>query len=61
MRLRVLAPAFVLAMTAALLTFPATPAPTAVWQLLTFALSLTAAPLLLVCILARLTRTEVTP
>ena len=61
MRLRVLAPAFVLAMTAALLTFPETPRPTPSWQLLTFALSLTAAPLLLVCILARLTHTEVTP
>ncbi|AFD27622.1 hypothetical protein [Deinococcus gobiensis] len=58
MRLRLLLPAFVLAMATALLTFPEVPAPTAFWQLLTFAVSLTATPLLLVSILARLTRTE---
>ena len=59
MRLRLLAPAFLAVMGLALLTFPETPAPTAFPQLLVFALSLTAAPLLLICILARLTRTEV--
>ncbi len=56
MRLRLLLPAFVLAMATALLTFPETPSPTAFWQLLTFALTLTATPLLLVAILARLTQ-----
>ena len=59
MRLRLLVPAFVLAMATALLAFPETPDPTAFAQLLVFALSLTAAPLLLVAILARLTGTEV--
>ena len=59
MRLRLLVPAFVLAMATALLTFPETPDPTAFWQLLTFAVSLSAAPLLLVSILARLTDMEV--
>ena len=46
-------------MATALLSFPETPNPTAFWQLLTFAVSLTATPLLLVSILARLTDTEV--
>ena len=59
MRLRLLVPAFVLAMATAILSFPETPDATAFTQLLVFALSLTAAPLLLVAILARLTDTEV--
>ena len=59
MRLRLLVPAFVAVMVTALLSFPETPDPTAFPQLLVFALSLTAAPLLLVAILARLTDTEV--
>lgn len=61
MRLRLLAPAFLVVMAVALLTFPETPNPTPVAQLLVFAVSLTAAPLLLVCILARLTRTDTDP
>lgn len=61
LRLRLLGPAFVIAMVAALLSFPETPDPTAFPRLLVFATSLTAAPLLLVCILARLTRTDTSP
>lgn len=60
MRLRLLVPTFVAAMAIARLTFPETHSPTAFWQLPTFSVvSLTAAPLLPIYILARITDTEV--
>lgn len=61
MRLRLSLPVFVVVMALTHLNFPAKPASTPAWQLVLFVLSFTAAPLLLVCILARLTHTEVTP
>lgn len=58
MRLRWLLPAFLAAMTLALLSFPETPEPTPGWQLMTFAASFTGSSLLFTCILARLTGTD---
>lgn len=57
LRLRLLAPGFLVVMTLALLTFPETPDPTPAWQLMTFAASFTGSSLLFTCILARLTGT----
>lgn len=61
MRLRLLLPLLVLAAALAALSFPDLPGQMPAARLLLFALSFTALPLLLVSILARLTRTDTGP